>query len=51
MVPVGFANGSAILIGKSVGQEKKTLALQYYRVAQMVAIVITGVQILILITL
>lgn len=51
MMPVGFANGSAILIGKSIGEEKKNLALQYYRVAQMAAIVITCFQILILITL
>ena len=33
MMPVGFANGAAIVIGKSIGQERKNLAMQYYRVA------------------
>ena len=33
MMPVGFANGAAIVIGKSIGEENKTLAMQYYRIA------------------
>ena len=51
MMPVGFANGAAILIGKCIGEEKKNQALQYYRVSQIMALVITAVQIVLLIVL
>lgn len=51
MMPVGFANGAAILIGKSAGQENKDLAMKYYRVAFVAALVITVFQILLLLLL
>lgn len=48
MLPAGFSNGSGIVIGKSIGQERPNLAMQYYRVAQLAAIVITAFQIMLL---
>lgn len=33
MMPAGFSAGAAIMIGKSIGQERPNLAMQYYRVA------------------
>ena len=42
MITVGFANGAAILIGKSAGQEDKVLALRYYWVALIAALVTTS---------
>ena len=48
MMPVGFANGAAIMIGKSAGKEQKLVAMQYYRIALQVALFLTFVQVLIL---
>ena len=33
MIPAGFMTGARIVIGKSVGEERVNLAMQYYRVA------------------
>ena len=51
MVPQGIASGSAILIGKSIGQENKNMALQYYRIALMMVLGVMIIKISFLISL
>ena len=46
MMPVGFASGSGILVGNSIGEKKPKLAMQFYRVAMVAAGAITVVQII-----
>jgi len=41
MMPVGFASGAGIMIGKSIGQKNTPLAQQYYKVGQMASIAIS----------
>ena len=48
MIPLGFSNATAIMIGKSVGQGNSGLALQYYRTAMKVTCLFTTFQLLLL---
>ena len=48
MMPAGFSNGAATMIGKSIGDERRNLAMQYYKVAQVAGLVISLFQILVL---
>ena len=45
MLPVGFATGCGILVGKSIGEKKPKLAMQFYKVSLAASIVITILQI------
>lgn len=45
MIPVGFALGSGILMGKSIGQKNTELVLQYYKIGMIAALAISAIQI------
>ena len=45
MIPIGFSSASVILVGNAVGEGKGKLAMQYYRVCLLIALVITAIQI------
>ena len=48
MIPFGISGGCSILFGKSVGQKNAALALQYYRVSQIIAVLVGLITMLVL---
>ena len=48
MIPVGFSNACGIYTGNSLGEGRPRVAMQYYNVALIFALVVTIIQILVL---
>ena len=50
MLPAGFSMGCGIMLGKSIGQERTNLGMQYYRISQISSCCIAMFQIICLLS-